>query len=118
MLASRLIFPVQPVHVVLVIIRALAVHGLLIVAAATSEVRGRRMIRSGQRAVRNAVAIDISVALETSELLQFFDREHLAAIELLPGIVERIRHPVIHTQIEIAYHEYRRLESLGKIKRL
>src|SRR6266481_2173377 len=76
------------------------------------------MIGSRQRAVRNAIAIDVGVALEASELLQVFGAEHLSAVELLLRILEWIRHPVVHPEIQVAHDKDRRLESLRKIEGL
>src|SRR5207245_2780160 len=90
--------------------------GLFIMAASASEVRSRRMIRSGKRAIRNAVAIDVTIALKTPKLLQVFSAQYLAAIEFFRRVRERIRHPVIHSQIEIAHHKNGRLESFRKIE--
>src|SRR5262249_38732728 len=58
----------QPLHVVLIIVRPLAVLGLLVVSAAACKVSGRRMIRSRQRAVCNCVAIYIFIACESAQL--------------------------------------------------
>ena len=54
--------------------------------------------------------------MKLPSLLQIFGGEHLAAIELLRGVFERIRHPVVHAEIEIAHHEDRSLEALGQIE--
>ena len=42
----------------------------------------------------------------------------LAAVERLIGIRERLRHPVVHAEVEVAHHEDHDLETLGQIERL
>ncbi len=64
---------IQALHVVFVIVGALAVVGFVVVAAAAREVGGGGMIGAGQRAVADAVAIKIFVAGESAE----FGRDHL-----------------------------------------
>ena len=115
-LPGRIVLSVEAIHVVLVIVRTLAVHGLLVVPASTSEVRSRRVIRSRERAVRNTVSIHVGVTLEAPKFLEILNRKHLASIEFLRWIFERIRHPVVHAKVEIAHHEDRRLKSFGKIE--
>ena len=34
------------------------------------------------------------------------------------GIFERLRHPVVHAEVEVAHHEHRRLQLLGEIEGL
>src|SRR5262252_8314439 len=86
--------------------------------ATPRKVRGCGMVRSGQGPIRNAVPIYISITLEAAQFLQLFGVEHLASIEFLLRIYERIGHPVVHPEIEIAHDEYGRLESFGKIERV
>jgi hypothetical protein len=74
------------------------------------------MIRSGKCAIADPVAIHITVALETSEPLEVFGTEHLAAVEFPGGILEGIRHPVVHAQIEITHHKHGRLKSFRQIE--
>src|SRR5215471_10165373 len=74
------------------------------------------MIGSRKRSIGYAVTIDVAVALEASKFFQIFCAEDLASIELFLRIRKRIRHPIIHAQIQIAHHEDWRLESFGEIK--
>src|SRR5437879_6183505 len=78
--ASRFVLPVEAIHIVLVIVWTLTVSRILVMAASAREVRRGGMIRSGQCAVRDAVAVDIAIALETSELFEILGRKHLTAI--------------------------------------
>ena len=74
------------------------------------------MIRARKRAIGNAVTIHIAITLEASKPLQVLHRKDLAAIEFLGGILERIRHPIVHAQIEITHHENGCLEAFRKIE--
>ncbi len=89
---------------------------LLVVAAAAGEVGGRRMIGAGQGAIADAVAIHVLVAGELAQALQVFPAEHLAAVDGLFGIGERLRHPVVHAQVEVGEHEHRSLEFFGQVE--
>ena len=90
-----------------------------VVARAAREVRRERMIGAGQRAPRNAVAVDVVVAAPLAlQLRELLGGEHLAALDRLGRILERIGHPVVHAEVEIAQDEDRRLELLGEIERL
>src|SRR5580704_18179626 len=61
---------IQPLHVVFVIVRALAVVRFVVMAAASRKVGCSRMIRSRQRAVAYAVAIQIPISCKTAKLVQ------------------------------------------------
>ena len=77
------------------------------------------MIGAGQRAVGDAVAVDVEVASPlAAELLELLGAEHLAAAIRLGRIDERIGHPVVHAEVEIGEDEDRRLEHLREIERL
>ena len=108
---------VQALHVVFEIVGALAVLGFFVVAAAAREVGRRGMNGSGQRAVADAVSVDVFVAGESAEAVEIFLAEHLAAIDRRSGIFEGIGHPVVHAEIEIGHDEDQRLELLGQIER-
>src|SRR5207249_657093 len=47
LLSSRFVFFIEPVHITFVIVGTLAIYGIFVVAASTSEVRRRRMVRAG-----------------------------------------------------------------------
>jgi hypothetical protein len=75
------------------------------------------MLRSGQRAVANAVAIHVFVARETAQPVEIFLAQHLAALDGRSGIFERVGHPIVHAEIEIRHDEHQRLELLGQVER-
>ena len=108
----------QAVHVVGVIVRTLAVLRLLVVSAAAREPCRSGMVGSRQGAIADAVAVHVLVAREAAQPFQIFRGQHLAAIHRLLGILERLRHPVVHAEIEIGHDEHRRLQLLGEIERL
>ena len=49
---------------------------------------------------------------------EFLGAQHLAAIHRLVGIGERLGHPEVHAQVEVAEHEDRRLQALGQVEGL
>ena len=106
----------EAVHVLDIIVRPLAVLAARIVARPAREVRRHPI--AGNRAVGNAVAVRILVASPLADLLERLLREHLAPVDRLVRILEAVRHPVVHAEIEIHHHEHRRLEELGEIERL
>jgi len=114
--SGRVEFLRQPIEVVRIVVGALAVQRLVVVTRTAREERGSAV--AGDRAVRNPVAIDVAIARELAELLEFVCIQPLAAIERLGRIVERLRHPGIHAQVKIGHHEDRRLESLGDFERV
>ena len=63
----------EPVEHDLVFGGILGVRAVLRVARAAREIRALRM-HAGQRAVRNAVAVDVEIAMEFLELLDLFLR--------------------------------------------
>ncbi len=76
------------------------------------------MIGSRQRAIADAVAVDVLVAGEAAQAIEVFLGEHFAALNRLLGIFERVGHPVVHAEIEVGHDEHRRLQLLGQVKRL
>src|SRR5262245_15696069 len=109
--ADRLPLLGQAVEVLLVGDVVLGVARLLVVAGAAREVRRAVDLRAGQRAVRDAVAVGVRVAAPAAraELLDVRFRQHLAAIEALGGVRERVAEPVVHAELEVEHHEHRRL---------
>ena len=75
----------QPLHDVLVLVGLLGVQAAFVVPGAAREVGRLRMIRAGQRALADAVAIHIFVARKSAQPLQIFGGQHLAAISGLSG---------------------------------
>ena len=76
------------------------------------------MVGSRQRPVRNRIAVHVLVAGKSAQTVQVFLGKHLAAVQRLFRIGERLGHPVVHAQIEIGENEDRRLQSLGEIEGL
>ena len=74
------------------------------------------MLGAGKGAVGNAVAIHVAVALKFPDPLQVRGRKHLAARNRFVGVFERVGHPVVHPEIEIAHQEDRSLKLLGEIE--
>ena len=81
-------------------------------------------MRAGQRAVGDGVVIDVLVAapvpaLDVLELLQLLGAQHLAAVvhvRVVPG--ERLRHPVVHADVEVGHDDDGRLQALGEVEGL
>jgi len=73
--------------------------------------------RRYRRALVSDHSVNVRVTLETAELFQIFRREHFAAVEFLRGILERVRHPVVHSKIQVGHDENRSLESFSQIER-
>ncbi len=107
----------QPVHHLQVLVRLLGVARRIVVSRAAREVRRLGMIGARQRAPADGVAVHIAVAREAAQPFEVFRGQHLAAIQRLVRIGERLRHPVVHAQVEIAEHKHRRLQPLGQIER-
>ncbi len=101
----------------LVVVRVLGVAAVLVVTGAAREIRALRM-HAGQRAVGDRVFVQIEIAVELGrQLFDLFLRQHLAAIRLVALVpVEDGTHPVVHADVEIRHHEYRRLQALGQIE--
>ena len=70
----------------------------------------------GQRAIADAVSVHVFVTGETAEAVEIFFAQHLAALDRLLRIFERIGHPVVHAEIEIGHDEDQRLKLLGQIE--
>ena len=85
-------------------------------AAAAGEIGRRGMVRSRQSTVSDAVAVEILIAGESAEPVQFFFAQHFAPLDRRGRIFEWIGHPVVHSEIEIGHHENQRLELLGQIE--
>ena len=108
----------QAVHVVGVVVGTLAVLRTSRCGRCRARTRPRRMIGAGQGAVADAVAVHIFVAREAAQPFEIFGGQNLAAVLRLLGILERLRHPVVHAQIEVGHDEHRRLQLLRQIKRI
>ena len=68
-------------------------------------------------AITDCVTIDIEVATKLYTVLKLFCGEHLAAVILvvvIPG--QRLRHIVIHAEIEVGHQDDWRLQALCQIK--
>src|SRR5262249_20417357 len=87
--AGRLELAGKPLHIVVIIVRPLAVLRLLVVSAAACKVGGCRMIRSGQGAVWNGIAIHIFIARKSAQPPEILSGKELAALQRLFGIDKR-----------------------------
>ena len=74
------------------------------------------MIRSRQGAVADTVSIHVLVAGKPAEPIEIFLAQDLTALDRSVGIPEWIRHPVVHTQVEIGHDEHERLEMFCQIE--
>ncbi len=81
----------QPVEVLLPVLGALAVARFLVVAGAASEVGRQRVLGTGNRAVADAVAVDVLVTLELAQSLQVVGVQDLAALDRLGRDTETAR---------------------------
>src|SRR5262249_1007879 len=109
---------VQALRVVLIVVGTLAVLRLLVVSRAAREISCRRVLCTRQRTIRNSVLIDVLVPCESAETIQILSTQHLAALQRLLRIWEWLRHPVVHSQIEIRKNKDRGLQLLRQIERL
>ena len=85
-------------------------------AGAAREVSRQRVLGAGNRAVADAVAVDVLVALELAESLQVLGVQDLAVLDRLGGIGKRLGEPEVHAQVEVGRHEDGRLELLGQVE--
>src|ERR1700685_4678670 len=79
---------IQSLHVVGVVVGALAVRRFLVVPAAARKIRCGRMCGARQRAIADTVSVHIFVAGKSSQPIQIFFAQHLAAIDGRRGIFE------------------------------
>src|SRR5881394_296155 len=91
----------QALHVAFIVFWAFAVLGFGIVAAAAREICRRPMLGSRQRAITNRVTVNVFVAAKATELVEILFGQNLPALNRLLRIEKRIRHPVVHAQVEI-----------------
>src|SRR5207244_12263235 len=109
----------EAIHVARVCAGALGVPGVLVVARTAREVTRGGMVGAGERAVRDAVALDVLVSAPlAAEAIQVFLAQDLASIERLLGVLESRSHPQVHAEVEIREHEHRRLETVGVVDRV
>src|ERR1700677_4690429 len=75
-------------------------------------------MRAGERAGRNAVAVNVSVAAKFARRFELLAAEHFAAVvgtRIVP--LERGGEMRIHAYVEIQHDEHQRLQALSEIKR-
>ena len=108
--------PREPIQILRVVLGTLAVLRLFVVARPAREIR--RHAVAGDRAVRDAVAVHVAVAREFADALERVGIQQLAARDRLGRIVEGVRHPRVHAQVEVRHHEDRRLHVLGEVERV
>ena len=75
------------------------------------------MVGPGQRAVGDAVLVDVAVAGPLAgHLLEIVLRQHLSAVERFLRVLELRRHPQVHAEVEVGEHKDRRLESVRVVE--
>src|SRR5438105_8480596 len=110
----RLIFLGETINGRLVILRTFGITRKGVVPRSAREVRRIGMIGARQCAPRNAVVVDVVITSPFSaELRELFGVQHFAAANGLLRILERIGHPIVHAEVEIAHYKDGSLELLG-----
>src|SRR5207302_1507739 len=78
----------------------------LVVSGASREVAGGGVVGPRQRAVGDAVAIDVAVPSPLAgQPLQVVFRQHLAAVEVLVRVFELGCHPEVHPEVQVGEDE-------------
>ena len=109
----------QALHVVDVVVALFAIARVAVLAGAAGEEGAALRMRAGQRAVGDAVAVDIEVAAELDPGLELLVGHHLAAVVSARRIpVQRRDQPVVHADVEIEHDEDRRLQPVGEVERV
>src|SRR5262249_52268271 len=108
----------QAVQIVAVVVGPLAVLAFLVMSGTAREPGALRMIDAGQSAIAEAIPFAILVAGETTNPAEASFRQDLAALNRLSWILERVRHPVVHAEVQVAHHKDWRLQLVGEIERL
>ena len=107
----------KPIDDLLILCGVLRIGTVLIVPRPTREIRTFRML-ARQGPICNTIPILIQVPLEPLHRFKVFSGKHLAPVRLIVHVPLQVRaHPVIHSDIEIGQHHYRRLQAVGKIER-
>src|ERR1700735_4951626 len=86
--ACRLKLPVEPFHIVEIIVRALRILGLLVVTAASRKVGRKRMVGTRQRPIAYAVSVYILITGESAEFPQILCAQDLSAIQWLVRVTK------------------------------
>src|ERR1700733_16244616 len=79
--ACRLKFPVEPFHIVEIIVRALRILGLLVVTAASRKVGRKRMVGTRQRPIAYAVSVYILITGESAGFPQILSAQDHSAFQ-------------------------------------
>src|ERR1035438_3326383 len=74
------------------------------------------MVRSRQGTIWDSISIYVFVTRKPTQFLQLGGVEHLAAANRLFRVLEGLRHPAVHAQIEVRENKDRSLQLLGKIE--
>ena len=70
-----------------------------------------------QGSIRDAVTIDIKVAMKLLHLFELFSCQDLTPIRHLAGVKLKVRnHPVVHPDIQVGHHDDRCLQALRVVK--
>src|ERR1700733_9371866 len=99
----RLKFPVEPFHIVEIIVRSLRVLGLLVVTTAACEVSRKRMVGARQRPIAYAVSVYILITGESAQFPQILSAQDHSAFQWVALRTKWFGHPVVHSQVEVGH---------------
>ena len=89
-------FPIDAVDDVHVLVAVFGIHAIPIVTGSPGEVRALRM-NARQRAIGDAVAVDVKVTMKRLHLIELSGRQHLATVWTVAIVPGQLRnHPVVH----------------------
>ena len=116
--ARRVVLADETIEIALPHLGHLRVTRFLVVAGAAGKEAGAGMLRPRQRAIGDAVLVDVAITSPRLHRSEIVGAEHLAAVERFLRIAQRRRQPRVHPKIQIAQHEDRRLKAFREIERL
>ena len=109
-------FPAQAIQDLLVLAGVLSVAAIHVVTG-TAGKEGPPGMLARQRAVRDAVAVHVQVAIEGFHFLKLLGAQDLAAVGPVPVVPgQLLAHPVVHAQVQVRKHDHRRLQPLGQVE--
>ena len=111
-------FAQQPLHVVDVVWPSLTVAGIGVAGGAAGKKTAFAGVGAGQRAPRNAVAIDVFVTAKVFAGLQFFCSHHLAAVIVAVFVPNKgLTQALVHANVEVGHEEDGGLQAVGQVQR-
>ena len=111
-------FAHETVEVALPNFGKLGVTRFFVVAGPAGEESRVGVLGARQRAIGNAVFVDVAVSSPRRHAVEILGGEHFAPIEGFLRIRQRRCEPRVHTEVEIAQHEDRRLKAIRQFERL